>query len=64
MSKLVIVESPAKAKSIKNYLGKGYEVVASKGHVRDLPSSRLSVDIKNNFKPDYEIIPAKEKLIK
>ncbi len=48
MSDLVIVESPAKAKTIKKYLGSGYEVVASMGHVRDLPKSRLSVDIKKN----------------
>lgn len=46
MSKLVIVESPAKAKTIKKYLGSGYEVVASKGHVRDLPDRTLSVDVK------------------
>ena len=63
MSKLVIVESPAKAKSIKNYLGSGYDVVASKGHVRDLPAARLSVDINHDFAPKYEIIPGKEKLI-
>lgn len=64
MSKLVIVESPAKAKTIKKYLGSGYEVVASVGHIRDLPESRLSVDIKNDFKPKYEIIKGKEKLVK
>ena len=64
MSKLVIVESPAKAKNIKGYLGKGYEVVASMGHVRDLPASRLSVDIENNFKPNYEVIKGKESFIK
>ena len=63
MSNLVIVESPAKAKTIKKYLGDGYEVVASMGHVRDLPSSRLSVDINNNFEPKYEIIKGKEKLV-
>lgn len=63
MSDLVIVESPAKAKTIKKYLGKGYEVVASMGHVRDLPKSRLSVDIKKKFKPKYEIIKGKEKLV-
>ena len=62
MASLVIVESPAKAKTIKKYLGKGYEVVASMGHIRDLPEKRLSVDIKHNFKPKYEIIKGKEKL--
>ena len=64
MSDLVIVESPAKAKTIKKYLGKDYEVVASMGHVRDLPKARLSVDIKNNFAPKYDIIKGKEKLVK
>ena len=63
MSNLVIVESPAKAKTIKKYLGEGYDVIASMGHVRDLPSSRLSVDINNNFEPKYEIIKGKEKLV-
>ena len=63
MSKLVIVESPAKAKTIKKYLGLGYDVIASMGHVRDLPENRLSVDIKNDFKPKYEIIKGKEKLV-
>ncbi len=51
MSTLVIVESPAKAKTIKKYLGPGYEVVASMGHVRDLPAAKLSVDVKNGFTP-------------
>lgn len=64
MSKLLIVESPAKAKTIKKYLGKDFEVVASMGHVRDLPESKLSVDIKHDFKPTYEIIKGKEKLVK
>lgn len=64
MSDLVIVESPAKAKTIKKYLGSDYEVVASMGHIRDLPKSRLSVDIKNQFAPKYEIIKGKEKLVK
>ena len=64
MSKLVIVESPAKAKTIKKYLGSGYEVTASMGHVRDLPEARLSVDIKNDFKPTYEIIKGKSALVK
>lgn len=63
MSKLVIVESPAKAKTIKKYLGADFEVVASMGHVRDLPENRLSVDIKQNFKPKYEVIKGKEKLV-
>ncbi len=63
MSNLVIVESPAKAKTIKKYLGKDYEVVASMGHVRDLPSARLSVDLNNNFAPRYEVIKGKEKLV-
>ena len=64
MSDLVIVESPAKAKTIKKYLGNNYEVVASMGHVRDLPKARLSVDIKNGFAPKYDIIKGKEKLVK
>ena len=63
MSNLVIVESPAKAKTIKKYLGKDFEVVASMGHVRDLPSARLSVDLNNDFAPRYEIIKGKEKLV-
>lgn len=64
MSKLVIVESPAKAKTIKKYLGSGYEVVASMGHVRDLPKSKLSVDVDNGFQPVYTDIKGKEELIK
>ncbi len=60
MSNLVIVESPAKAKTIKKYLGKDYEVIASMGHVRDLPPKRLSVNVKKNFEPKYEIIKGKE----
>ena len=65
MSKnLVIVESPAKAQTIEKYLGSDFEVVASMGHVRDLPKARLSVDIKNNFAPKYDIIKGKEKLVK
>ena len=64
MSNLVIVESPAKAKTIKKYLGKDYDVIASMGHVRDLPNARLSVDIKNNYEPNYTIIKGKEALVK
>lgn len=63
MSKLVIVESPSKAHTIKKYLGSDYEVLASKGHVRDLPAKRLSVDIKHDFAPKYEIMKDKEKLV-
>ena len=55
MKNLVIVESPAKAKTIEKYLGKDYKVLASMGHIRDLPTKRLGVDIKNNFQPDYEL---------
>lgn len=64
MSKLIIVESPAKANTIKKYLGKDYDVVASKGHIRDLPAAKLSVDVKNNFAPKYALIKGKEKLVK
>ncbi len=64
MSNLVIVESPAKAKTIKKYLGKDFDVIASMGHVRDLPNARLSVDIKNNYEPKYSIIKGKESLVK
>ncbi|MBE6760145.1 MAG: type I DNA topoisomerase [Ruminococcaceae bacterium] len=63
MSKLVIVESPPKAKTIKKFLGPGYEVMASMGHVRDLPENRLSVDVKNDFAPRYAIIKGKEELV-
>ena len=63
MSKLVIVESISKAKVIKGFLGDGYEVMASVGHVRDLPASKLSVDVNNNFAPKYEIVKGKEKLV-
>ena len=64
MAKLVIVESPAKAKSIQKYLGSGYEVTSSMGHVRDLPAAKLSVDVKKDFAPKYSIIKGKEKLVK
>ena len=64
MSKgLVIVESPAKAKTIQKYLGKGFTVEASLGHVKDLPKSTLGVDIKNDFETDYIVIPGKEKVV-
>ena len=64
MSKLVIVESPAKAKTIKKYLGKDYNVVASVGHIRDLPKSKLGVDIEHDFTPLYENMKDKSSVIK
>lgn len=64
MSDLVIVESPAKAKTIQKYLGTGYEVIASMGHVRDLPKSKLGVDTENDFKPMYMDMKGKEDVIK
>ena len=63
MAHLVIVESPSKGGTIKSYLGKGYKVVASIGHIRDLPKSTLGVDIENNFEPKYINIRGKGKLI-
>ena len=56
---LVIVESPAKAKTIEKYLGRGYKVTASMGHLRDLPKSKMGVDIEHGFEPQY--IPVKDK---
>ncbi|HAG12250.1 MAG TPA: type I DNA topoisomerase [Ruminococcus sp.] len=64
MSELVIVESPAKAKTIQKYLGTGFEVVASMGHVRDLPKSKLSVDIEHDFEPTYIEMKGKEDVIR
>ncbi len=64
MSKLLIVESPTKVKSIKKYLGSGYEVMASMGHIRDLPKSKLGVDIEHDFKPQYVNMADKKDLIK
>ena len=61
---LVIVESPAKAKTINKYLGRNYKVVASMGHVRDLPKSRLGVDVDEDFAPEYEVIASRAKVIK
>jgi len=60
---LVIVESPAKAKTINRYLGTDFEVKASMGHVRDLPSKGLNVDIENNFEPTYEITPGRKRTV-
>ena len=60
---LVVVESPAKAKTIKKYLGSGYTVKASVGHLKDLPKSKMGVDIENGFQPEYHVIKTKEKVL-
>ena len=60
---LVIVESPAKAKTINKYLGRDFLVKASMGHVRDLPPKKLAVDVKRNFKTEYEVIKGREKVL-
>lgn len=60
---LVIVESPAKAKTIKKFLGSNYEVIASMGHVRDLPKSQMGIDVENNFEPKYITIRGKGELL-
>jgi len=61
---LVVVESPAKAKTINKYLGRDYKVIASMGHVRDLPKSKLGVDVDAGFEPEYVVIPDRQKVIK
>jgi DNA topoisomerase I len=61
---LVVVESPSKAKTINKYLGSGYKVLASVGHIKDLPKKGIGIDFDNNFEPTYEVIPGKEKVIK
>ena len=61
---LVVVESPAKAKTINKYLGRNYKVIASMGHVRDLPKSKLGVDIRDDFEPSYEVIASRKKVLK
>ena len=64
MSKnLVIVESPAKAKTIEGYLGKDFKVTSSMGHIRDLPKGSGAIDIENNFEPTYEVSPEKKDII-
>ena len=60
---LVIVESPAKAKTINKYLGRGFTVKASMGHVRDLPKKKLGVDVEHGFAVDYEALPARKKVL-
>src|SRR3989475_12478785 len=61
---LVVVESPAKAKTINKYLGRDFKVVASMGHIRDLPKSKLGVDVENDFAEEYESIASRQKVIK
>lgn len=61
---LVIVESPAKAKTIEKYLGKKYKVIASMGHVRDLPRSQMGVDVEDNYEPKYITIRGKGPVVK
>ena len=61
---LVIVESPAKAKTIEHYLGAGYVVKASMGHLIDLPKSRIAIDVDNNFQPEYITVRGRAKLLK
>ena len=64
MSKnLIIVESPAKAKTIQKFIGKDYTVISSKGHVRDLPSKGMGIDIAHDFEPQYEVLDDKKALI-
>src|ERR1043165_9433258 len=61
---LVVVESPSKAKTINKYLGTDFKVLASVGHVKDLPKKGIGIDFDNNFEPTYEVIPGKEKVIR
>src|SRR6476660_5773514 len=61
---LVVVESPAKAKTINKYLGRDYTVIASMGHIRDLPKSKLGVDVENDFTEQYESLASRKKIIK
>ena len=63
MRNLVIVESPAKAKTIKKYLGDDFEVTSSQGHIRDLPTKEIGIDIDNNFTPKYIINPDKKRIV-
>ena len=63
-NKLVIVESPSKAKTIKKFLGKNYQVIASQGHIIDLPASKFGIDVDNNFAPQYIVVRGKAKIVK
>lgn len=62
--KLVLIEGPGKRESIKKYLGAGYEVFATKGHIRDLPKTKMAIDFQNGYKPSYEIMPEKRSMVK
>ena len=64
MNHVIIVESPAKARTLKNFLGAKYNIKASMGHIRDLPKKELGIDIKNDFEPKYEVSPDKKKIVK
>ena len=60
---LVIVESPAKTKTLSKFLGKDFDIMATVGHIIDLPKSKLGIDVENGFEPDYTVIKGKEKVI-
>ena len=60
---LVIVESPSKAKTIKSILGSNYDVIASVGHVIDLPKTKIGIDIENDFKPEYRVIKDRKTIL-
>ena len=61
---LILVESPSKARTIERYLGKDYHVLACNGHIKDLSKKELGVDIENNFKAKYTVLPDKKKILK
>src|SRR3989344_4296632 len=63
MKHLVVVESPTKARTLRRFLGSDYEIKASMGHIMDLPKSKLGVDTEKNFKPDFQLVDAKKKVI-
>jgi len=60
---LVVVESPTKVKTIKKYLGADYNVAATVGHIKDLPEKEIGIDIENDFTPEYNLIPGKQKVV-
>jgi DNA topoisomerase-1 len=60
---LIIVESPAKARTLKRFLGDRFDVLASMGHVRDLPGKEIAVDVEHGFKPHYEVVESRRKTI-